>query len=128
MSKNLVFILFIGYMTLVSGADYSTISAKDLQNMSTKERVAYINEFKEDIALMSMDERREALNKMRIKMRLQHIPGQSKEYVQQMQATTSGDMNIMQNMFQQQLQNISQTTANTTRQITEVKPPLGLPF
>jgi hypothetical protein len=122
MSKNVVIFLFIGSMTLVSGADYATLSAKDLQNMSTKERVAYINNFKEEIALMSLDNRREALNKMRIKMRLEHLPGQSKRYVQQMQVTTSGDMNMMQNMFQLQLKHIKQVTTSTSKTITNLLP------
>lgn len=117
MSKNIILLLFIGSMTLVFGADSSTVRAQDLQNMSTKERVAYINNFKERIALMSMDDRRKALTAMRIKMRLKHLPIQSKEYVQQMQNMTNAHMNMMQDMFQEQYQRIKQITGNATNTI-----------
>jgi len=122
-NKSISVLLFSGFITLVSGVDFSMVSAQELQKMSTKEQVEYINNFKEEIALMNFDDRRKALDKMRIKMRLQKLPGQSKEYIQQMQLTTSDDMNRMQGMFQQEAYKIVQTTVNTSKTIGD-----GLPI
>jgi len=111
MTKSLITLALLGSLTLTLADASVDAQITAIQNAPAQERVALMNQFKQELATMNAEERSAAISIMQTKMQARQGEHQAQgdmtrmrmqEHAGEMQMEQNGQMSQMQNMNQHQ--------------------------